>query len=192
LFTIVTVVRSKIRYEGVREGSISVEEVVEDLVAETITEPMLDSERKLQILENLTRLYRLGPVSRFLERNPVSIEQLFRWFSQEYSVGKEGVTMADEKEEVLRPAEGTASRLPSLSTFFGFIAVLISAALLGFYQKELVGIFNDFGKRIPFPEFFIGAVASGLALAISSLSHFVLGRAHRNEKRTKRKHEAGG
>ena len=125
LFTIVTVLRSKIRDEGVREGPISVEQVVEDLVAETITEPMLDPKRKDQVLNSLSRLYHLGAISRFLERYPITVGQLARWAAQEYDLQEEDKRRADVMVDALGQAEEAGfRRTPSISTLFAFTATI--------------------------------------------------------------------
>jgi hypothetical protein len=166
VFTIVTVIRSRIRDEGVREGSISVEDVVEDLVAETIMEPMIDSERKSQILVNLSRLYHLGEISRFLERYSITADQLYRWTSEEHLEKKEYRV----KEGALGPAEGVRPhKTHSVSTSFALISTVITSLLFVAYEKELAVIFRDFSRKVPVPEFFIGVISSLLAAVLTSL-----------------------
>ena len=60
IFEIETVINSKIRENRIKPNSISIQEVIEDLVAETISSPLLDTSRKEFILENLKKLYYKG------------------------------------------------------------------------------------------------------------------------------------
>jgi hypothetical protein len=188
LFTIVTVIRSRVRDEGVREDSISVEQIVEDLVSETITEPMLDPTRKDRILDNLAKLYSLGAISRFLERYPITVRQIARWASQEYPLSEEDKELADERADVLESTEGLRlHKAPSISTFFGVIAIVASSILFAAYERELAGIFDSINRKMPFPEFLIGTASSLVATIITFFVYMVLGRGRRLLKRTKGK-----
>lgn len=170
LFTISTVIRSRIRDEGVRDDSISVGQVVEDLVAETITEPMLDTNRKDQILQNLARLYHLGAIGQFLERYPITINQLARWAAQDYELDEEDKRLATRRAQPLEISEGIRPRrAPSISAYFGLIAIGVTLVLFAIYEKELSGIFSDIGRKIPIPELLIGTIGSLLASVLTLL-----------------------
>jgi hypothetical protein len=56
-FEIRAVIDSKIRESRIRENSITVNEIIEDLVSETIMSPMLESQRKAEIIENLRSIH---------------------------------------------------------------------------------------------------------------------------------------
>ena len=56
-FELKTVINSKLRENRKKEGSILIIDVIEDLVAEIIASPLIDSNRKKSILENLVNLH---------------------------------------------------------------------------------------------------------------------------------------
>ena len=60
IFELETVINSKLREGKVKSGAILESEIVEDLVAETISNPLIDDKRKEPILQNLKKLYYKG------------------------------------------------------------------------------------------------------------------------------------
>lgn len=56
-FEIETVIKSKLRENNIKEGSITIDSVIEDLVTETISNPLIESDRKSEIISNLKSLY---------------------------------------------------------------------------------------------------------------------------------------
>ena len=56
-FEIQTVINSKIRENRFKANTISIDEIVEDLVTETISSPLIDRNRKKIILANLKNIY---------------------------------------------------------------------------------------------------------------------------------------
>jgi len=87
-FEIRAVIDSKLRDFRVGPEIISVDEVVEDLVSETITTLMLDGQRKEQIIENLRRIHEqliaieeIRPVSEGWRPTGEGIATLFSWIA---------------------------------------------------------------------------------------------------------------
>jgi hypothetical protein len=69
VFEINSVISSKIRENGIKNSSIEVDDIIEDLVSETISSPMLESERKKEIISNLGAIHKKGKLESILERN---------------------------------------------------------------------------------------------------------------------------
>lgn len=65
VFEIQSVISSKLRESRIKSNAIEVGYVIEDLVAETISSPMLDSERKKEIISNLRTIHKNRDVEIF-------------------------------------------------------------------------------------------------------------------------------
>jgi hypothetical protein len=142
---------------------------------------MLDSERKSLILANLSRLYHLGDISKFIERYSITMSQLVRWASREYPMAKEEFQVARARLEAPRPTESPAARrLPSRSTVFGALSLFVTIALFALYRRELANLFNGIG---PIPELFLGVLSSLLASVAILLIDILVDRKRQKEEK---------
>ncbi|MDP1881066.1 MAG: hypothetical protein Q8K60_09035 [Parachlamydiaceae bacterium] len=70
VFEISAVISSKVRENSIKNNAIEVYDIIEDLVSETIASPMLESERKKEIISNLESLHTKDKLS-IIQTKPI-------------------------------------------------------------------------------------------------------------------------
>jgi len=126
-FEIQAVINSKLRENRIKLDSISVDEIIEDLVSETISSPMLDTERKQSILKNLKKIHfkselndRINNITISLkgDNNVVKVEEV----EEEIKEFIKNSANINEREEELRESGMKQIRISNL---FAIITVLV-------------------------------------------------------------------
>lgn len=141
LFELNAVIDSLVRENRLRRGSISSSSIIEDLVAETISSPLLDSAKKEQLIAELTEVHSLGKMYQTI----ASDDEAFQSFI-EYLGAKSGSN--DEADELRKEVENAkeksqeGSKLPEL---FGGI----SAAIAGMAAAASIASFFEGTQLLP-------------------------------------------
>lgn len=167
LFEVSAVIEAKARDAGVNPNLIPSDGVIEDLVAETISNPMLDSERKRRVVENLQSIHSAGLCLRILSTYSGPLSQTLTKAAARIEL------KPDEKEELHRKEADDLRRravkpspaFEALSTTFGVIAALISILTFFVGTSSLRGIAAWFHDNTPL----LGLVAGVLSSLIAGL-----------------------
>jgi len=147
IFEVQSVIDHKLRDHRAKQNSITVNEIVEEIVAETISSPMLDGQRKEQILKNLQQIHPRGNILLAIDKYGISyrdfihsIKDLVK-LSPEYSkiISKEIAEEAAVEAKVPKRTE-------AVSAIFAFVVAITTliAFLISIIGKEQI-IDNIFG-----------------------------------------------
>ncbi len=128
LFELESVIESKAREYGTNSALIPPDGIIEDLIADTISNPMLESERKRKVVENLQNVHKAGVCYRILNdySDPLSnsIYRLSQGFEME-SETKEALK-SKSTEDLKKVTSKPKPVFQTLSTTFGALAVIIT------------------------------------------------------------------
>ncbi|MFX0199335.1 MAG: hypothetical protein ACFFCW_24695 [Candidatus Hodarchaeota archaeon] len=148
-FEIQAVIDSKIRGARVKLDSIVVNDVVEDLVSETISSPMLESDRKKEILDNLRKIHQRGNILYALDRYDISLRSFLygirnyvKLTTEDSELIKERIGEFEAEELVKKPVKAEA-----VSTIFGIVGVIVAALafLISFFgESKIMESFSTF------------------------------------------------
>ena len=135
-FEIRTVINSVLRENRIKTDSITISEIVEDLVSEVMASPLINKDRKTQILNELKKIYLKGEI--FDQIDQLDSEQETSWDNLEAKL-KSLVADKNEVNEKISEAQSKADRYRAkLSTTFAFTAAFITVAtvVVGFINKD--------------------------------------------------------
>ncbi|MEQ9440716.1 MAG: hypothetical protein RIG62_16825 [Cyclobacteriaceae bacterium] len=165
-FEIKTVINSKLRENRIKTDSISVSEVTEDLVAEVIASPLINKDRKTEILLELRKIHLEGEL--FDEIDSIEDDTEITWENIEpkFKSIVEHRKVLDQKLSELKE-KNDRYRERFSSVFALTVAVLtIVTAFIGFIGedklKEFVTPIDESLKQYEF----IVAIFSGLVTSI--------------------------
>ncbi|HXU38834.1 MAG TPA: hypothetical protein VN937_20935 [Blastocatellia bacterium] len=174
-FEIQAVIDSKLRENKLRRNSITVYEVVEDLVCETISSPMLDSNRKDDIIRNLREIHHQGAILNAIQNYGIT----YRGFLQSI---QNTVELRPEDSSVLKREDATTEEVEALteshkttesaSALFGWIAGFASVAgiILSLLQIGVAtSVSNFFSSSRLLLDILIGVLATITAVTLSYL-----------------------
>lgn len=183
-FEIQTVINSKARDAKINTFKISVNEIIEDLVSETISNPLLDKTIKESIIAELKGIYFKGEVL-------VSIDKLEINTRPENELTDEAEVEAEIKNIINRrksadnsPERKINERKRTFSDFFGKITVgmTIIATLTILLGKENVDNLNEpFLDFLRKNDFYIGLTISLLTALIGLLVSYITWKASKNK-----------
>ncbi|MDQ2720686.1 MAG: hypothetical protein M3Z26_13135 [Bacteroidota bacterium] len=174
-FEIKTVISSKLRENRITADAISVTEVIEDLVSETIASPLISKERKIQILENLKALYIKGEF--FDELESLSNRDKVSWENIEPKIKEILQHRIDLNEKVDEFKDRTDSYKQRMSTVFAITAFLITTLtlIIGVLGKDK---FIDWNNKLEAPfkenEFLITIILGAVTSLLAGFSTFIL------------------
>lgn len=122
LFELNAVIDSLVRENRLKRGSITGNSVFEDLIAETVSSPLLDSGRKEQLISELSEVHSIGKVFQAIQSDGETFEK----FLSHLKVETGGSDEADKiREEIEKSSEKSkeSSKTPEL---FGAVATVIA------------------------------------------------------------------
>jgi hypothetical protein len=138
-FEVQAVIDSKLREHKFKPDAVSLEEVVEDLVTETITNPMLESEKKKIIIENLQKIHRAGQIHKIVMRYSITPIDFIESVSKSLPLSSVDLELLKAKEKLAEVKEAVFKQRPALvetlSTLFALVAAL--AGIIGFVIGEV-------------------------------------------------------
>ena len=174
LFELESVIEAKSREYGTNSITISPDGIVENLVSETISNPMLDSDRKKKVVDNLHNIHTASVCYRILNdySAPISDSLLNVVSSLEIEPSTKKELEEKASREIKQAGAKTKPAFEILSTTFGFLAAIIAtiSATLGFTTfKELIAVFNEKPQLL---AFIIGLLSSMVAALFTSLMVF--------------------
>lgn len=168
-FEIQSVIDSKIREVRGNPNAISVNEIVEDLVGEVISNPILESKRKESILENLRNVHSRGSILFLIDNNQFLASLLQHVRDIEFGVPEldEQVSQAIREYEIRNNIAQTQNQ--PLSALYASIGSIVTGSaivlsLLAASTETFNRIFGEYNEI--FLSFIISIVASLVASGI--------------------------
>jgi hypothetical protein len=174
-FEIQAVIDSKIRENRLKTNSIAVNEIIEDLVSDTISSPLLNSERKADIVENLRRIYTKGKILQAIDKYHLSYHEFLLSIRQQTELLPEDSKLISketpniEDSEVLKDKVGVSITASSIFGILGFVGTLVGASLSLSSILSNDNISNFISGRELFINLVIGVAASFLAAIMTYL-----------------------
>ena len=167
-FEVQAVIDSKIREHKLKSKSIAVDEIVEDLVSETISSPMLNGHQKAEIVDNLRRVYSKGMILNAIDRYHLSYQNFLKAVEPDVELTRREIAT----QELAIPDEiDSSKRGQGFADVFGFVVTLVSVITAVLSLVATVGtgwIQRYFGREIVF-NVLLGLAGSLLAGIITHL-----------------------
>lgn len=178
-FEIQSVIFSKIREAGIKNNTLFVSEIVEDLVTETISSPMLESERKKEILNNLRSIHQRGDILTAIDKYDLrykdfldGIKNVIR-LTQEDIQYVESFTTEKRVEQIFKKPK----RADKISEIFGFVAGIASviAVFVSLLSKTalLDSLSTFFKDNQQLLQIILGITASIIASVVTLMTAFL-------------------
>jgi hypothetical protein len=173
LFEIRAVIDSTLRAKRLKAKSITPGQIIDDLVTETIANPMLAPERKQLIIAELERVLLAPPIRDILSRHRIRGHELLALLRESGLATRADMEMPPaviemEADEIV-DAEGPTRRQFSSSTAFGVLAAITSVVAVAVQFGERAPRIRDFFQHLPAQSFFLGLVASVAAALLTVL-----------------------
>lgn len=190
-FEVYSVIDSKCRAYRAKPDTITQDEVVEDLVAETISNPMLDSGRKQEILQNLQNLHTFVMALDVLTKHDITPAGILRLASQHVELSPDERELLDREERRLEAAPRPERVTAALSTTFGIIAALITV-LVGVFGS--VANIGDFVSKISsvngeWPKWISGVLLGMVSSLIAAFFTFLVKKEAKGKDQKKKEAE---
>lgn len=165
-FEVQAVIDSKTREHRFKPDTVNSDEVIEDLVAETITNPMLESEKKKSIIENLQNIHRSGQIHRIVMRYSITTINLLESISHTLSLTPADSEIVKAKELPAEAKEAIYKQksafVETLSTLFALVALITSIIFI--VWNVSITKFGGFFSESPYIlNFLLGIIVSIIA-----------------------------
>lgn len=191
IFEIQAVIDSKLRAKRLKPGAVAPKEVLDDLVTDTIANPMLHPARKAEILSELERASILPPLGLLLSNYRVHSSDIAHWLASEGRLSiADRVLLGEpvptgtraEPEAAIQMESDRASALTLSSTVFGFLALITSAAALVVDVEIAKPVLRRFAEQIPAPGILLGALSALITIAVALAINALTERLHHSSK----------
>lgn len=198
-FEIRTVIDSKTREARGKQGTIDVNEVVEDLVVETISSPMLNSERKREILLNLGEIHRRGKILAAIDRYRISYRQFLIGIQNTMPLKEEDLSIAESEVPERRAEEPSVrperrERVSEIFALVGAVVTIIALLVSILGETKLMKSFSAIIENNEQLLKFMLGIAAGLIASIITAFIRKLGiekRSKSGKKESSKKQENG-
>lgn len=180
-FEIKTVISSKLRESRINVDSISVSEIIEDLVSETISSPLIGKERKTQILENLKKIYLKGEL--FDELENIAANDKVTWENVEpkfKSIVQHKIKLEQSLEEIKEKNDLYKQRLSTVFALTAFLVTTLTLIITLIGKDTFTEWNNKFNEPLKEYEFIFTIVAGAVTSILAGLTTYIF------RKRTKK------
>jgi hypothetical protein len=184
VFEIKAVIDSKVREANGKPGIIEADEIIEDLVSETISSPLLNSDRKNEILKNLRENHRNSTLFAFIDDKNVQWQKIIQYVSEhdiEHEDASKIVEVCVEKAN-LDTSREKPKYAEKTSEIFGLVAVITTAVAASISIVGGEGFFKYFSSFIKENQSLLNILAGILASVIAILITIVFEIINRNRK----------
>jgi hypothetical protein len=171
-FEIQTVINSKTRESKIDQEKITINQIIEDLVSETISNPLLAQEIKETIILELKNIYFKSELLTSIDKIEFETRDDLNIHDQDKNIEEEIKRIIEQRSDVKGVMESQRKRLTKTSELFAILAVITTLffAVLTLLGKDkydnLTKPINDFLHN---NDFYIGIVASILSAIIASI-----------------------
>jgi|SRR5690606_34819855 len=176
-FEIQTVINSKTRETKIDNEKITVNHIIEDLVSETISNPLLDKSIKETIITELKKIYFKGELLTSIDNIELETRTESEKKSNDVNIEKEIKSIIEKRREINEAIENSHKRVTRSSESFAIIAgiMTIFASVLTFIGKDKYDNISkplyDFLQK---NDFYIGIVLSVATAVLASTTLAIL------------------
>lgn len=131
LFELRAVIDSLVRENRLRSGSITTNSIIEDLIAETVSSPLLESSRKETLVTELSEVHSIGKVFQAIHNNGDTFNKFVEFLKVELGETDDGGKLKKEIEttnDKSRESSKALELFALISTLIGIVAAVISVA----------------------------------------------------------------
>ena len=165
LFELNAVIDSLARENRLKTRSISPNSVIEDLIAETVSSPLLESSRKEQLIKELGEVHSLGVVYQAISSDADTFSEFIQHLGAQTDTTDEAEKIRGEIETAKEKSGETSKTPEQFAWISGVLASLGVAASLATVSEGIDLIPKILDSEI-ISSLFLGMVASVLAAFI--------------------------
>ncbi len=176
-FEIKTVISSKLRESRIRVDSISVSEIIEDLVSETISSPLIGKERKTQILLNLKKIYLKGEL--FDELETITDNEKITWENIEpkfKNIVQQRIRVAKNLEEINEKSSKYKQQLSTIFAITAFLLTVLTMIISVIGKDKFLEWNNKIDKPFKENEFIITIILGAATSILAGLTTLIFRR----------------
>lgn len=122
VFELNAIIDSIVRENRLKKGAISPSSVIEDLIAETVSSPLLESSRKEELVKELSHIHSLGKVYNTLEND----EELFQKFLEFLDAKPEGKEKSEKIASELEKRKESSVESSKVPEIFAIVATILA------------------------------------------------------------------
>lgn len=122
LFELNAIIDSLVRDKRLKSGSISSNSVIEDLIAETVSSPLLESAKKESLIQELSQVHSLGRIFNTIKKDEGIFSQFVEHLNSEQETN-ESAEQIQKNIESIKEKTAESSKTPEI---FGAVASLAS------------------------------------------------------------------
>lgn len=176
VFELNAIIDSLVREKRLKAGSITSNSVIEDLVAETVSSPLLESAKKESLVKELSKMHSLGHFCSIYED-----EVVFNKFIEYLKQGNDiEIDRAENIQKEFKTAKEKTNEPPKIPEVFGAIASLVTIIATVFTFANFTEKLNLIPKL--FDSSIITSLAIGLTVSIfAGLITVLISRKHSSE-----------
>lgn len=183
LFEIEAVTESVLRVKRLKGSPVSPVEVVNDLVSETISNPMISRERKEEILFELQRALLSPSIRHIVLQHRLTAPRLAILVGD----APQSRSELEAKTEAIAVEHDAKSHAALTSTLFGLVAAVTSSVVAAFEFSDLTPRLREMFERLPASPLILGVLTTILAALVSlGLNKFNIG-SHKDESTGRRR-----
>lgn len=125
-FEIQAVINSKLRDNKINPDNISVDEIIEDLIAEVISNPLIDNDKKEFYLNNFKTIFSKGKLLAFIDS--MTLDELTKDTSKS-EINEKVETIIKKEVEARKDFELKSKKVDSLASWFAVIGTTVTVIL---------------------------------------------------------------
>lgn len=122
LFELNAIIDSLVREKRLRAGTISSNSVIEDLIAETVSSPLLESAKKESLIKELSEVHSLGRIFNTIKKD----ESVFSQFVDHLNVADNDTETTEEIQKDIESIQEKTAESSKSPEIFGAVAGLIT------------------------------------------------------------------
>ena len=127
LFELNAIIDSLVREKRLRSGSISSNSVIEDLIAETVSSPLLDSAKKESLISELSEVHSLGRIFNTIKQD----ESVFSQFVEHISENDKSKDTVEEIQRDIKTVQERSAESSKAPETFAVVATLLTVIASG-------------------------------------------------------------
>tara|TARA_R110002049_G_scaffold300635_1_gene491646 strand:+ start:1090 stop:1806 length:717 start_codon:yes stop_codon:yes gene_type:complete len=181
-FEIKTVISSKLRENRIKTDSITVSEIIEDLVSETISSPLIGKDKKTEILLNLKKIYHKGEI--FDEIESIEDSEIVSWEKAEpriKSILENKIRLDKSLDEYEEKNDRYKQRMSTVFAITAFLVTTITLIISIIGKEEFHILNNKLNEPFKEYEFIITVIMGAVTSIFAGLTTFLI-RKRKNRK----------
>ena len=168
LFEVQAVIDARLRESRLKMGSIRSNEVIEDLVTETIASPLLEATKKEEIVRALSDLHSLGKLYGAVKDSTILFQDFLSYLKTSKTPAESEQLVQAMKSEELQKTKSSAQTPELFAMVAGIVAALASLAQVADISGAVQLLPKFFNSDI-LTSIGLGVVGSVLAAVITVL-----------------------